>query len=308
MDSIDRLSSWKEIASYLGVDERTCQRWEKSLGLPVMRLDASAKSRVFASKAEIEAWMARVSIKNVGSAEGSGNGKMGRPDFSTWIRHSKRRRNILRAGIALAVVACAAALLIKFGSRDRVPANFRIDGQVLVITNKAGHELWRKDVGLPDLQPEAKYRSRFQVRRTGEDRGNLILATRPLLKIGDFDQDGTAEVLFAPINEPGTVNGKLHLYDSRGGERWVFDVGVEVAMGRRTYRRSSSSPTRASNLRPAFSSWDSINRFGANTGTAAKSRISDYLISTATGDPSSCAPARTTVPTYRASSCSIRGG
>ncbi|MCU1257033.1 MAG: repeat-containing protein, partial [Candidatus Angelobacter sp.] len=34
---VDRLDSWKEIASYLRRDVRTVQRWEKKEGLPVYR-------------------------------------------------------------------------------------------------------------------------------------------------------------------------------------------------------------------------------------------------------------------------------
>jgi hypothetical protein len=39
------LSSWKEIAAYLGVSVRTAQHWERNRGLPVRRL-AGEKGRV----------------------------------------------------------------------------------------------------------------------------------------------------------------------------------------------------------------------------------------------------------------------
>jgi len=52
------LSSWKEIASYLGCDERTCLRWEKKFGLPVHRAGGSqSKSLVFAYKDELDEWL-----------------------------------------------------------------------------------------------------------------------------------------------------------------------------------------------------------------------------------------------------------
>jgi len=51
------LNSWKEISQYLQHDERTCRRWEKSLGLPVRRYDDdSSRSRVFALKSELDEW------------------------------------------------------------------------------------------------------------------------------------------------------------------------------------------------------------------------------------------------------------
>jgi TolB-like protein len=44
----------------LGKEIRTCWRWEKELGLPVHRIDStSSRSRVFAYKAEIDAWLRR---------------------------------------------------------------------------------------------------------------------------------------------------------------------------------------------------------------------------------------------------------
>jgi TolB-like protein/Tfp pilus assembly protein PilF len=54
----DRLETWGEIASHLGREIRTVQRWEKTMGLPVRRLGAGLdkQSRVFASRRELDAW------------------------------------------------------------------------------------------------------------------------------------------------------------------------------------------------------------------------------------------------------------
>ena len=54
--SDERLVSWKEISAFLGVDERTCQRWEKRYGLPVRRLEEAAKSRVSSTRSELARW------------------------------------------------------------------------------------------------------------------------------------------------------------------------------------------------------------------------------------------------------------
>lgn len=51
--------SWKEIASYLKRDIKTCRRWEQKYGLPIRRLDNSAKARVFAYKSEIDSWLSK---------------------------------------------------------------------------------------------------------------------------------------------------------------------------------------------------------------------------------------------------------
>jgi TolB-like protein/Flp pilus assembly protein TadD len=51
-----RLDSWKEIAAYLRREVRTVQRWEKSSGLPVHRLQIGKQGPVYAFKAELDAW------------------------------------------------------------------------------------------------------------------------------------------------------------------------------------------------------------------------------------------------------------
>ncbi len=51
-----RLDSWKEIATHLGRDVRTAQRWEQRDGLPVRRLQHSKSGSVFAYAAELDAW------------------------------------------------------------------------------------------------------------------------------------------------------------------------------------------------------------------------------------------------------------
>lgn len=58
MDS-DRLSGWKEIAAHLRRSVRAAQRWEHELGLPVKRVKTVAGQVVFASRAELDAWLAQ---------------------------------------------------------------------------------------------------------------------------------------------------------------------------------------------------------------------------------------------------------
>lgn len=52
------LTSWKEIAAYLGKGVRTVQRWEKDFGLPVRRPNRSDKSAILARTADLDAWVA----------------------------------------------------------------------------------------------------------------------------------------------------------------------------------------------------------------------------------------------------------
>src|SRR5512136_2661023 len=50
------LDSWKEIAVYLGRDVSTVQRWERSRGLPVRRIQGGKRGAVYALKSELDAW------------------------------------------------------------------------------------------------------------------------------------------------------------------------------------------------------------------------------------------------------------
>jgi tetratricopeptide (TPR) repeat protein len=61
------LDSWKEIADYLRRDVRTCQRYERELGLPVHRLEESARARVFAYADGIDAWREKRRLESPGA-------------------------------------------------------------------------------------------------------------------------------------------------------------------------------------------------------------------------------------------------
>jgi Tol biopolymer transport system component len=52
----ERLTSWKEIASFLGRDARTVQRWEKAEGLPVHRHRHQKLDSIYAYRSELRAW------------------------------------------------------------------------------------------------------------------------------------------------------------------------------------------------------------------------------------------------------------
>jgi hypothetical protein len=50
------LTSWKEIAQYLGKGVRTVQRWEQEFGLPVRRPTDPCRRAVLAIPEELDAW------------------------------------------------------------------------------------------------------------------------------------------------------------------------------------------------------------------------------------------------------------
>jgi Tol biopolymer transport system component len=57
-----RLSSWKEIAAYLGRSVTTVQRWEVEEDLPIHRLHHAKRGSVFAFKHELDSWLSTRSV------------------------------------------------------------------------------------------------------------------------------------------------------------------------------------------------------------------------------------------------------
>jgi len=51
------LTSWKEVAAYLGKGVRTVQRWETRLGMPVRRPDNSKSGIIQVSREELDRWL-----------------------------------------------------------------------------------------------------------------------------------------------------------------------------------------------------------------------------------------------------------
>lgn len=49
------LTSWKEVAAYLGKGVRTVQRWEKNDGLPVRRINGTSK--IVVQREDLDRWL-----------------------------------------------------------------------------------------------------------------------------------------------------------------------------------------------------------------------------------------------------------
>ena len=188
------LSSWKEIAAYLGVNVRTAQKWEAERGLPVRRLPGG-RGRVMASVEEMDAWLEAPRNAETLPAAGAAGG-----------RRSLARTGILAGAFLLALVA-AAALNVFPG---RVPAGWRVVGDVLVVVDVHGRELWTKQFGyaLSDYQ-------------------RLSALTRNMGWVGDLDSDGEPEVLFLAHPKAGG-NPMVYCYSSSGDVRWSFQPGQKA--------------------------------------------------------------------------------
>jgi hypothetical protein len=211
------LRSWKEIAAYLGYDQRTCYRWEQKFGMPVHRAEGGAsKSHVVAYKDELDRW------------------------FQATFKNSNRRVPLKKAGRRAArwalfgLLPCALGALLLFHSKSALstqPVDFAIKGSTLIILGEDGKELWRHDTKIDGLADENFYRTYFQAVDAAVTSIRL-----PSLVIKDINGDGRSEVLFAVQKRDDTYGeGDLYCFDSKGRDLWHFSAGREMRFGGRTY-------------------------------------------------------------------------
>lgn len=212
----ESLTSWKEIAAYLGCDKRTCCRWEKILGLPVHRMEGAHKSRVYARKEELDAW--RKSKESTHSLD----------------KHKPGSAHAWKtAFLFLAFILVAAILFYGFRKllRPQEPADFRIDGSALGVLNEKDRELWRFETGVENLLGNQAYHEHFQVKRNIPSE----IVAHPYLIIKDITGDGRKEVLFTVKTEDGYREGVVFCFDRRGREMWRFRAGRPIRFGRQDY-------------------------------------------------------------------------
>ncbi|MBN2198257.1 MAG: hypothetical protein JW747_00235 [Candidatus Aminicenantes bacterium] len=226
-----RLSSWKEIAEYLGWDERTCLRWEKNLGLPVHRIDPKSKrSRVFAYAGDLDRWLAeRKGQPSPEDPEPQKRRERGGRTARQAARAFKRMQTPFFVAAAAGVLSLAIFVLF---DRSDGPADFKIRGSTLVILDKGGRELWSYDTGVKKLRGEDFYRRRFPYPVLDP---HLFDKEYPFLVIRDINSDGRPEVVFAAQSEEPLDMGPLVCFDHRGRRLWTFEPGREMAYGCRTY-------------------------------------------------------------------------
>ena len=188
------LTSWKEIADYLGVTVRTAQRWEAEQGLPVRRLGGD-RARVAADCSELDAWRLR----------------------STSKRRPWNSLRFLRAYALVLTVAVVGYAVKETGSLiatllSRVPASFQIFGEDLVVTDNTGREMWRHTT--PEIAESSVYTAGFRTKGVW---------------FGDLGPRQKANMLFTLVPQgQGHKGHLLYCFSSRGSVQWQFNPGRTV--------------------------------------------------------------------------------
>jgi hypothetical protein len=191
------LTSWKEIADYLGVNVRTAQKWEKERGLPVRRMPGGS-GRVSADPVALTAWK---------------DATLEKPG---WWASLPFLRNyaLLTTLLLLAVVGGAVGAYLAL-DRKGPPALWRVQQNFLIVSDQQGRELWRKAFDKP-----------LDVRSY----------ERPLARdvwFGDLDDDGHVETLFVP--RFAHTAQTLICYSDKGAEKWRFVAGRAVSTRLETF-------------------------------------------------------------------------
>jgi hypothetical protein len=191
----DDLSSWKEIAEFLGVTPRTAQHWEKQRGMPVRRLPGGLKASVRASAEELRVWKSGAAVKpEEDLAPGA------RP-LGRWIL------------IGLAVCALAAggwALALRGGS-SRAIAKAEMQGNTLVALDERGRTLWTHAF---EHTPVAL--------ALGSSWQHYLQTIR--WKKGAAPELAAAALL----DVPGGTAQRVICFDAKGRQRWAWEPAVDL--------------------------------------------------------------------------------
>jgi hypothetical protein len=201
------LSSWKEIASYLRINIRTAQRWEKRLALPVHRMDKLDKTYVFAYADEIDKWFEEKIQKE----------KISKKSFL------KNKKLIISAIFLIFLVSIIMLISTKFPNQgNQIPSGFKIRNSRLIIFNSAGKKLWNYDLKV-EVDPYFYLYTDFTSRISKS-------VTFINIFFKDIDRDKKINVILA-VQTKDNSNERVLCFDEKGKLLWAFKPGREIRYG-----------------------------------------------------------------------------
>jgi len=212
-----RLSSWKEIATFLGKDPKTVQRWERQYGLPVHRVPGSGHGSVFAFSDELRAWLLKGDPANAWAEEAEKSELLIRDQPVTETRVAQdqphrlawsRRRLLLAGGTSVGALGLAALLW----RRGDGPEAVEITGRVVTAFDARRRELWQ--FRLPEAPEVAPPTS-----------------LNPTVTLVDLDGSGKNSVLiraYYPHESSEARAQELICLNWRGAIRWRHELEPEL--------------------------------------------------------------------------------
>lgn len=233
----DLLRSWKEIALYLKVHEKTARRWERERGLPVKRLSGGQRAAVFAYRQEIDDWLrqnqgaefldSRETVAGKffparGLAEEANSSSL---QSSTDVGSQAVPAGVGRLGywldLALSVLV-AVATALSAGRSGKSVATVRLGQFQVQALDAAGDVLWRYELPRPAKLSNAV-----------ADQLGRPLQGGP--HVVDLDRDGVAEVLllitYEPDGDSNSLEQEVLCLSHRGKLRWRWTPHFAVRQG-----------------------------------------------------------------------------
>jgi hypothetical protein len=248
MQPSERLISWKEIAAYLGCDERTAQRREDECGLPVHRMPGRKRGSVFAFKPELDEWLKQGGDKLLSATattkldDSKGLVQTNKERSAPASPQSSRFRYPLALGTfgALLLVGVCVAFFSNT-SAGAAPAKITFSPNAIKAIDGEGRTLWSYHLSRP-IDPHYLNRPELLTKlvRIADITGNggrEVIVSVPLQKgpnssdlsvmeIDCFSSDG--HLLWSYVPE---VILRFGTYDLRG-PWWVTDVFISTQVAR----------------------------------------------------------------------------
>ena len=134
--SENRLDSWKEIATYLGRDVTTVQRWERQEGMPVHRHLHHKRGSVYALSSELDAWRQSRKLRSE-EEQGLGLEAAVAGGRQTTVPRGHRWLIVGSSVVVLAAIVALAYFATRMRAKDASPAKIR-SLAVLPLQNLSG--------------------------------------------------------------------------------------------------------------------------------------------------------------------------
>jgi hypothetical protein len=216
----DKLESWKEIAAFIGKDERTARRWARERGLPVHRVPGEKRSSVFSSRTEIGQWLTGHLEDPAETSSKAPESQSKAPILREYWRKYWRKYWIA-AGVAAVVLAAVSALaLFPTALRPRRPSRISFTDNAVQAWDAQGHRLWTYT-----------FAQRFDTYPLQH-----IASLEELSRVGDFKGDGDREILVvAPFrtgpNPSDIPRFEVDCFSSRGKLLWSYVPDAKFRFG-----------------------------------------------------------------------------